>query len=73
MALNFAIFAGGFSLQWGLGAIADAMVATGATRGEAYQRAFGLLAAALLVTLCRYGIALMDARSPAPPGGTGQR
>ncbi len=57
VALNFAIFAGGFALQWGLGALVDALVARGDSVVIAYQRAFGLLAAAFLLTLAWYALA----------------
>jgi hypothetical protein len=57
VALNFAVFTGGFALQWGLGALVDALVTSGASRIAAYQRAFGLLAAALLITVSWYGVA----------------
>ncbi|MEP7083315.1 MAG: hypothetical protein ABI854_01160, partial [Betaproteobacteria bacterium] len=57
VALNFAVFAGGFALQWGLGALVDTLVTRGATISEAYQRAFGLLGAAFLAALAWYALA----------------
>ena len=56
VALNFAVFCGGFALQWGIGALVDARVARGDSVTVAYQLAFGLLAAAFLVTLAWYAL-----------------
>ena len=57
VALNFAVFVGGFVVQWGLGALADRLVASGTSPMIAYQRTFAVLAAASLATLAWYAIA----------------
>lgn len=42
-ALNLVVFAGAFSLQWGIGLGVDALQAGGQSAGDAYQAAFLLL------------------------------
>ena len=44
-AFNLVIFLGVFSAQWGLGLVIDALVANGWPRPQAFQGAFGVLAA----------------------------
>ena len=49
-ALNVLMFAGAFGLQWGFGAAADAIAATGVDRAEAFRMTFGTLLAAQVLS-----------------------
>ncbi|WP_415033004.1 MFS transporter [Azonexus sp.] len=50
-AFNLLVFAGAFGLQWGIGALVDALHSMGLSSAEAYRSAFFLLLACQLLAL----------------------
>ncbi len=49
-ALNLCPFVGAFSIQWGIGALVDALATSGMTSADAYRWAFGALVAVQAAT-----------------------
>lgn len=65
-ALNLLAFVGAFSLQWGLGVLADAFVAADWSRAAAFRAAFGVMAT---LQLLAWGWFVWEGRRAVPAAG----
>jgi len=62
-ALNLLVFVGAFGLQWGIGAVVDALVGPGMVRAEAFRVTFSALLAAQVLAFVWFLVPVKEAPS----------